>query len=86
VAIGEPQPPPRPSATSADSATALRLIMLSVSESVAPLREWVRGEIAYYEGQGFTPREARAMTAATFMVVFGTPLRESDDKPPRTEE
>jgi hypothetical protein len=35
------------------------------------LHEWLAAEVAYFEGQGFTCEQARAMAAATYVTVFG---------------
>lgn len=80
--VNGPTDPPRrataaPGLDYEQAATALSSMLLGTSAAIAPLRDWVRGEVAYYEGEGFTPREARAMTAATFVSVFGMGVRDS---------
>ena len=46
--------------------------MLAVSETIAPMHDWLAGERAFFAGQGYTADEARAMAAATYVTVFGT--------------
>lgn len=55
----------------ADAEDAMRLALMQMSESAAPIREFVLGEVAYYERQGFTREQARAMAAAEFISIFG---------------
>lgn len=49
----------------------IRLALMEISESFAPFHEFIDGEVAHFERQGFTAREARAMTAAEFVATFG---------------
>ncbi|WP_431881723.1 hypothetical protein [Micromonospora chalcea] len=55
-----------------EDANRLRVSLLDLTALVAPLHEWLAGEVAYLLGQGFTAREARAMAAATYVTVFGS--------------
>lgn len=71
---------------SADSADAMRLIMMTVAEQYAPMHELIAGEVAYFQRQGFTDEQARAMAAAEFVATFGsriegTATRENDEGP-----
>jgi hypothetical protein len=45
--------------------------MMQLAEAVAPMREFAQGQVAYFLGQGYTPKEALAMSAAEFVTVFG---------------
>jgi len=64
---------------------AMRLALMTLSESAAPIREFVLGEVAYYERQGFTVEQARAMAAAEFTSIFGLRILNAatvpDDEP-----
>ena len=59
----------------------MRLALMDISEAVSPIREFVLGEIAYYEGQGFTKEQARAMAAAEFTSIFGLRILNSATEP-----
>ncbi len=50
---------------------AVRRGLLEITDGVRPLREFVLGEVAYYERQGFTMEQSRAMAAAEFTSIFG---------------
>lgn len=51
--------------------SAMRLALLEIAEGVKPMHEWLAGQVAYFLAQGYTPAEARAMSAAEFVAVFG---------------
>ena len=53
----------------------LRHTMLYLNEQVSPIHEWLTGQRTYFTGQGYTDDEARAMSAALFVTVFGTHIR-----------
>lgn len=55
-----------------DPSAALAAGMMELAEQLAPIHEFAAGEVAYFLGQGFSPQEALAMTAAEFCTVFGT--------------
>ncbi|MFI7608726.1 hypothetical protein ACIBTV_26760 [Micromonospora sp. NPDC049366] len=63
----------------------LRLSMLLLAELVTPMHEWLAGQRAYFLGQGYTPDEARAMAAATYVAVFGQSIRGEQGKPKEQE-
>lgn len=68
-----------------EMAQAMRLGLMAVAEQLAPLHEFVAGEVAYYERQGFTPEQARAMVSAEFMTLFGAkipPIAPDSEEPP----
>lgn len=68
-----------------DEANRLRLNLMGLGVAVAPLHEWLAGELAYFRSQGYTDREAHAMAAATYLVIFGGPLHLQggpDGRPP----
>lgn len=50
---------------------ALRLAMMEVAETLAPIHEMLLGEVAYFERQGFTREQARAIAAAEYTSIFG---------------
>lgn len=50
---------------------AMRLTLMQMAEDVRPIREFLMGEVAYYERQGFTKEQARALAAAEFTSIFG---------------
>lgn len=60
-----------------NEANKLRSNLLALGVAVAPLHEWLAGEVNYFLGQGFTEREARAMAAATYVSVFGANMHSS---------
>lgn len=53
------------------AADLLRQQLMNLTDMVAPLHEWLTGEINYFKAQGFTDREAQAMAASTYVTVFG---------------
>lgn len=55
-----------------DPAADLATGMMDLAEQLKPIHEFVAGQVAYFLGQGFSPQEALAMTAAEFCTVFGS--------------
>lgn len=60
-----------PDTEAPSSANQMRIILMGISEQMAPLHEWVTGEVAYFTGQGFTEEQARAMAAAEYVIALG---------------
>lgn len=56
-----------------------RLALMQVTAAVAPMREWLAGELHYYRSQGYNDREAHAMAAVTFVTIFGAKMYADDD-------
>lgn len=54
------------------------LAMLQLNEAVAPMHDWLLGERTYFVGQGYSPDEARAMAASTYVTVFGQKITTAD--------
>jgi hypothetical protein len=65
----------RPSPIGEDVQTDLRQTLLTLNEQVKPIHEWLDGQRAYFLGQGYTADEARAMSAAEFVAIFGSQIR-----------
>lgn len=57
----------------------IRLALMGVTDAVEPFHDWLAGEVTYLEGQGYTPREARAMAAVTYVTMFGSRIHADDD-------
>ncbi|GAA0528659.1 hypothetical protein GCM10010172_06570 [Paractinoplanes ferrugineus] len=57
-----------------DATDALRQALLELNEQVKPMHEWLAGQRSYFLAQGYTDDEARAMSAAEFVTMFGTPI------------
>lgn len=56
----------------ASSPDVMRLVLMQMAEDIKPIREFLMGEVSYFERQGFTKEQARALAAAEFTSVFGT--------------
>lgn len=57
--------------------------LLAINEQIArhePFHEWLAGQRAYFAGQGYTDAEARAMSAAEFVCIFGAGIKR-DEQP-----
>lgn len=52
----------------------MRGALLMLNEQVQPIHEWLAGQRQYFRDQGYTEPEARAMSAAEFVTVFGTAI------------
>lgn len=57
------------------------LAMLQMRSLVAPMHDFLIGERNYFLGQGYTPDEARAMSAATYVALFGSSIRPGGEQP-----
>jgi hypothetical protein len=57
-----------------DAQTLMRRILLDLNEQVKPIHEWLDGQRSHFRGQGYTEAESRAMSAATFVTVFGSSI------------
>lgn len=53
----------------------LAAAMLTLTDQVRPMHEWLAGQRAYFLSQGYTADESRAMAAAEFVSVFGAMIR-----------
>jgi len=54
-----------------DRNQAMRLVFMEIAEGMAPLREFIMGEVAYFERQGFTPCQAREIVATEIRFLRG---------------
>ncbi len=61
-----------------DAAAMMASAMLDLSDATAPMHDWLAGERAYFLSQGYTPDEARALAAATYVSIFGNQIRKTD--------
>lgn len=52
----------------------------NMSAVTGPMHDWLAGERAYFESQGYVPDEARAMAAATYLTVFGSRIVPSPEQ------
>lgn len=68
-----------------DPLDSLRLSMMRVAESCAPMHEFALGEVAYFVREGFTLEQSRAMAAAEFTSAFGLRV-ENDSTRPENDE
>ncbi len=59
----------------------LRLAVMVMAEGMTPLREMIEGEYSYFIRQGYTVEQARALSAAMFVGVFGAAIRRSATLP-----
>lgn len=50
------------------------LSLLGVNDMLEPIHQWLDAEYQYFVAQGYTPDHARAMSAASYMTVFGSKL------------
>ena len=54
--------------------------LMEIGEAcVTPLHEWLTGERQYLLSQGYTDAEARAMSAAILVTVFGSVINRTTD-------
>jgi hypothetical protein len=53
---------------------ALAAALVELNAQVAPFHEFLAGQRAYFNSQGYTDDEARAMAAAEFVTVFGSSI------------
>lgn len=56
-----------------------RLALMQLTVAVAPMHEWLAGELHYFRGQGYNDREAHAMATVTYAAVFGSRVYAVDD-------
>lgn len=61
---------------------AMRLMLIEMSDNIKPIREFLMGEVTYFERQGFTVEQSRALAAAEFTSIFGVRIRQSATDPP----
>lgn len=64
-----------------DELDPVRLTVMAIAESFAPLHDLVDGEVAHFLRQGFTIEQARAMTAAEFTNAFGQKIYSAATRP-----
>lgn len=50
---------------------AMRLAFMEVAENMEPVHEFVMGEVAYFERQGFSPEQAREIVATEIRFLRG---------------
>jgi hypothetical protein len=67
------------------NADALRLVMMGITEMVAPWHEWLAGEVAYFVGQGHTYEQANAMAAAEYVTLLGMKIENGATRPEAPE-
>jgi hypothetical protein len=60
-----------------DVQAAMRAALLTLNDQVKPIHEWLTGQRQYFLSQGYTEPEARAMSAAEFVTVFGNSIHNS---------
>jgi hypothetical protein len=59
----------------------LRLSLMAFAENLAPVRELIHGEVAYFVRQGFTQEQARAIAATEFITLFGQRIENASSRP-----
>lgn len=64
----------KPAPDTRDLANEMRKTLLGINDLVQPLHEWLDGEYNYLRSQGYSEQEARAMSAATYVSVFGNAI------------
>jgi hypothetical protein len=64
----------------AEQLDGVRNALMDMSEAVVqPMREWLTGQRAYFVARGYTEDEARAMAAVTYVTVFGSTIKRTDE-------
>lgn len=53
------------------AADQMRVLMMGLTDTVMPWREWLSGSVTYFQGQGFTDEQARAMAASEYVTALG---------------
>jgi hypothetical protein len=59
----------------------VRLAMMQIAESLAPIHELVDGEVAHFLRQGFTIEQAHALAAVEVVNAFGMKIYGAATRP-----
>jgi hypothetical protein len=49
----------------------MRLAFMEIADNMEPVHEFVMGEVAYFERQGFSPQQAREIVATEIRFLRG---------------
>lgn len=66
---------------SSEPADAMRLALMEIVGQLEPIHEFVMGEVAYFERQGFSAEQSRAMVAAEYTSIFGLRILNAATEP-----